>query len=61
MKKNTNMLVWLSQASIEIIPRRIYNPKPLREISKENNKLDDEQLNREVFKQKTNPYTLPIE
>ena len=36
--------------------KKIYNPKPLRQIARGNIKLDDEQLNKELAKKMINPY-----
>ena len=42
--------------NLKIIPRRIHNPKPLREIARENIKTDDKKLNKELATQINNPY-----
>ena len=38
------------------IPRRTYNPKPLRDIAGENIQTNDKQLNKELAKKIINPY-----
>ena len=47
---------WLFQEPIEDKPRKIYNPKPLKQIARENIKLDDKQLNKDLAKKIFNPY-----
>ena len=42
--------------SIENNPERIYNPRPLREMARENIKIDDKQLSKELAKKMINPY-----
>ena len=47
---------WLFQESpIENISRKIYNPRPLRKIARDNIELDDKQLNEELAKKMNNP------
>ena len=36
--------------------KKIYNPKPLREIARDNFKMDDKQLNKELAEKIINPY-----
>ena len=47
---------WLFQEPIEKKIKKIYNPKPLRQIARVNFKLDDKQLNKELAKKMLNPY-----
>ena len=35
---------------------KIYNPKPLRQIARDNTKLDDKQLSKELANKMLNPY-----
>ena len=36
--------------------KNVYTPKPLKQIARENNKIDHEQLNKELAKKMINPY-----
>ena len=36
--------------------KKIYNPKPLKQLARNNTKLDDKQLNKELAKMMINPY-----
>ena len=47
---------WLFQAPIENKIREIYKPKPLRQLARDNIKLDDRQLNGELARRMINPY-----
>ena len=47
---------WLSQEPVENKIKKIYNPKPLRQIAPDKNRLDDKQLNKELAKKMLNPY-----
>ena len=47
---------WLFRKPIENISRRIYNPKPIREIAREKIKIDDKQPNKELAEKMINPY-----
>ena len=38
---------WLFQEPVENKIKKIYNPKPLRQLARDNIKLDDKQLNKE--------------
>ena len=57
-EKQKEMIItdWLLQETIENRPRKLYNPKPLQEIARDNIKLDDNQLNKELAKRIKNPY-----
>ena len=46
---------WLFKEPIENKIKKIYNPKSLKQIDRDNNKLDDKQLNKELAKT-NNPY-----
>ena len=46
----------LSKEPIENKFANVYNPKPLREIVRDNFKLDDRQLNKELAKKTIHPY-----
>ena len=54
-KKIYNMFIpeWLFKKPIE---NKIYNPKPLTQIARDNIKLDDKQINEELAKKMLNPY-----
>ena len=54
-KKKYNMIIleWLFEEPIE---NKIYNPKPLTQIARDNIKLDDKQINKESAKKMLNPY-----
>ena len=57
--KNQNELVlpkWLLQEPIENKVKNIYNPKSLKQLAKENIKVDQKQLNKELAKKMINPY-----
>ena len=47
---------WLLREPIENIPRRIHNPKSLKEIARDNIKVDDEKPIEELAKKINNPY-----
>ena len=47
---------WLFQEPIENKPSRISNPIPLRARTRDNIKLDDKQLNREIATKILNPF-----
>ena len=42
--------------NLNSIPRRIYNPKRLKQTTRDNIKIGDKQLNKELAKKKVNPY-----
>ena len=46
----------LFQEPVQNEPRRIYNPKSLKQVARGNGKIDDRQLNKEVAKKMINPY-----
>ena len=47
---------WLLKEPIENKIIKIYNPKSLKQIARDNIRLDDEQLNKELAKKTINPY-----
>ena len=47
---------WLFREPIENKIKKIYNPKPLKQLARNNIKLDDKQLNKELAKKMINPY-----
>ena len=47
---------WLFGEPIENKIEKIYNPKPLRQLARNNINLDDKQLNKELAKKTINPY-----
>ena len=47
---------WLFREPIENKIKKIYNPKSLKEIARNNIILDDKQLNKELAKKMINPY-----
>ena len=47
---------WLFRESIENKIEKLYNPKSLKELARNNIKLDDRQLNKELAKKMINPY-----
>ena len=47
---------WLFQEPVEKKIKKMYNPKSLKQIARNNNNLDDEQLNKELAKKMINPY-----
>ena len=57
MKQN-NMIIpeRLFQEPVENIIKKIYNPKSLQQLARNNIKLDDKQLNKELAKKMLNPY-----
>ena len=56
MKQNDTVIPeWLFQELCEKKLRKICNPKPLREIARENVNIDDRQLNKELAKKIINP------
>ena len=56
--KQKQMIIpeWLFKEPIEIIIKKIYNPKPFRQITRDNIKLDEKQLNKELAKKMISPY-----
>ena len=57
-EKINNMVIpdWLFQEPIEKKIKKIYNPKSLKQIVKDNIRLGDKQLNKELAKKMLNPY-----
>ena len=50
---------WLfkeKQAAIKNKIKKVYNPKPLKQIARENIKLNDNELDKELAKKMINPY-----
>ena len=47
---------WLFHEPIENEIEKIYNPKPLKQLARDNIKLEDKQLNKELAKKMLNPY-----
>ena len=47
---------WLFQEPVENKINKIYNPKSLKQLARNNIKLDDKQLNKELAKKIINPY-----
>ena len=56
-EKQEKMIIpeWLFKETIENIPRKKYNPRPLREIVTDNIKKDDKKLTKELAKKMTHP------
>ena len=59
IKKQDEMIIpeWLFKETIENKIEEIYNPKPLKQLARNNIKLDDKQLNKELAKKMINPYS----
>ena len=55
--KRTEMIIpeWLFQEPVENKINKIYNPKPLRQLARDNIRLDDKQLNKKLAKKMINP------
>ena len=49
------------QEPVENKINKIYNPRSLKQIARDNIRLDDKQLNKELAKKMINPYFLLIE
>ena len=47
---------WFFQVLVGNKINKIYNPKPLRQLARDNIRLDDRQLNKELAKKMINPY-----
>ena len=47
---------WLIQEPIENIIKNIYNPKSLKQLARDNIRLDDKQLKKELAKEMNIPY-----
>ena len=56
--KHNEMIIpeWLFKEPIENKIKNIYNPKPLKQLARNNIILDDKQLNKELAKKMINPY-----
>ena len=56
-KKQNEMiiLVWLFQEPFENKIKKIYHPKSLKQLARNNIKLDDKQLNKKLAKKIINP------
>ena len=56
--KQSEMIIpeWLFQEPIENNIKKIYNPKSLKQLARNNIQLDDKQLNKELAKKMINPY-----
>ena len=56
--KQNEMIIpeWLFQEPFEKKIKNIYNPKPLKQLARNNIKLNDKQLNKEIAKKMLNPY-----
>ena len=56
--KQNEMIIpeWLFREPIENKIKKIYNPKPLKQLARNNIKLDDKQLNKELAKKMINPF-----
>ena len=56
--KQNEMIIpeWLFQEPVENKIKKIYNPKSLKQLARNNIKLDDKQLNKELAKKIINPY-----
>ena len=46
---------WLFQEPVDNNYKKIYNPKSLKQLARNNIKLDDRQLNKEIAKKMLNP------
>ena len=57
MKQNKMIIPeWLFQEPIENNIRKIYNPKPLRQLERDNIRLDDKQLNKKLARRMIDRY-----
>ena len=56
--KQIEMIIpdWLFQEAIEYKNKKIFNPKSLKQLVRDNIKLDDKQLNKDLAKKMNNPY-----
>ena len=56
--KQNEMIIpeWLFQEPVEHKINKIYNPKSLKQLARNNIRLDDKQLNKELAKKMINPY-----
>ena len=57
MKQNDMIIPeWLFQEPVENKIKKLYNPKSLKQLARNNIKLDDKQLNKELARKMINPY-----
>ena len=57
MKQNEMIILeWLFQEPVENKINKIYNPKSLKQIARDNIRLDDKKLNKELANRMLNPY-----
>ena len=57
IKQNEMIILdWLFQKLVEDKIKKIYNPESSKQLARNNNRLDDKQLNKELAKKMTNPY-----
>ena len=57
MKQNEMIIPeWLFREPVEYKINKIYNPKPLRQLARDNIKLDDKHINKVLAKKMLNPY-----
>ena len=56
--KQNEMIIpdWLFQEPVENKIKKIYNPESLKQLARNNIKLDDKQLNKELARTMINPY-----
>ena len=56
--KQNEMIIpeWLFQEPVENKINKIYNPRSLKQLARDNTRLDDKQLNEELAKKMINPY-----
>ena len=56
--KRNEMIIpeWLFQEPVEKKINKVYNPKSLKQLARNNIKLDDKQLKKELAKEMINPY-----
>ena len=57
-KKQNEMIIpeWFFSEPVENKINKIHNPRSLKQIGRDNIRLDDKQLNKELAKKMTNPY-----
>ena len=57
-EKQNEMIIpeWLFKEPIENKIEKIYNPKPIKQLARNNIRLDDKQLNKQLAKKMINPY-----
>ena len=57
LKQNElNIPEWLFQEPVENKIKQMYNPKTLKQLARDNFRLDDKQLNKELARKMINPY-----